>query len=150
MDSHNDVHQKLVLSETEAHGGTHSIAVGDVRNFNRDRSRPHFTRKSDRAWFDFQLSVSETHSSLEVLSYDFELRFEDSSPVSFVRFDLNPKGHDNETDGLRCHVHLGSDDDGHSVPAPLMSPYELLDILVHGVNRTGRVRQVPPISADSV
>lgn len=146
VDSHNDIHEKLLFSESNKGGGTHSIAVGSVRNFNRDRSLPHFTRKKDGAWFDFQLSVIETTSSLEVLSYDFELRFDNARPVSFVRFDLNPKDHDNEKDGLRCHVHLGSDDDGHSVPAPLMSPYELLDVLVHGVMKTGRVRREPTTS----
>lgn len=142
-DTPTEVREKLVLSETNAGGGTHSIAVGSVRNFHRDRALPHFTRKVDGGWFDFQISVLETRSTLTVISYDFELRLPGGSPVEFVRFDLNPPEHDNETIGLRCHVHFGSDDDGHSVVAPIMTPFEALDIMVHGIMRTGRVRQVP-------
>lgn len=136
-----DVRQRLVLSQSTEGGGTHSIAVGSVRNFNRDPQLPHFTRKIDGGWFDFQISVLETNSTLKVVSYDFELRLPESSPIPFVRFDLNPEGHDNEVNGMRCHVHLGSDDDGHSVHAPLMAPFEILDILIHGLMNTGRVRK---------
>jgi hypothetical protein len=60
----------------------------------------------------------------------------DAKPA-FVRFDLNPKDHHNEDEGLRSHVHPGSDD--FSAPAPLMSPIELLDVLVYNL----RVRRPP-------
>lgn len=58
-----------------------------------------------------------------------------------MRFDLNPPGHSNEDLGLRSHMHVSSDDDGMSVPAPVMSSFELLDIMVHGLVKTGRVRR---------
>jgi hypothetical protein len=58
--------------------------------------------------------------------------------VQVVRFDLNPPGaHDNTLAGLRSHVHLGSDDDGFAIAAPIGSPFEMLDVLLHGVMATG-------------
>jgi hypothetical protein len=132
-----------VLKFDQRKDGDYFIAVGDVRNFRRDPSLPHFRRTRDQAWFDFQLLLEERTDSVEILSYDFELRLHGAGKqCSFVRFDLNPKKHNNATDGLRSHMHVNSDDDGMSVPAPVMSPYELLDVMVHGLIRTGRVRRV--------
>jgi hypothetical protein len=131
-----------VLKFDRRKDGKYFIAVGDVRNFHRDPSLPHFRRTVDQAWFDFQLLLEERARSVEILAYDFELRLPGGdSKSSFVRFDLNPEDHDNEADGLRSHMHVSSDDDGMSVPAPVMSPYELLDVMVHGLVPTGRVRR---------
>ena len=122
--------------------GKHVITVGDVRNFRRDSSLPHFRRTEDHAWFDFLLVLAERARSVEILLYDFELRLPiEGGGCSFIRFDLNPPDHDNEADGLRSHMHINSDDDGMSVPAPVLSPYELLDAMVHGLVPTGRVRR---------
>lgn len=118
---------------------TWSMSIGAVRNFRRDRNHPHLTRQDD-AWFDFQLLCRSKDRATEILAYDWEIRFDDKSPVSFVRLDLNPPAHDNEADGLRSHLHLSSDDDGHSVPAPIMTPFEVLDLLLFGLYRTGRER----------
>lgn len=115
------------------------MAIGAVRNFDRDRALPHLTRPDD-AWFDFQLLCRSRGCATEILAYDWEIRFDNRSPVSFVRFDLNPPAHDNEADGLRSHLHLSSDDDGHSVPAPIMTPFEVLDLFLFGLQRTGRER----------
>ena len=135
-----DVRRLLVLSDRN--GGavvTKSIAVGSVRNFRRDPSFPQF-RRPDGGWFDFQLSVREEGGVLEVLAYDFELRLSTKEPVEFLRFDLNPADHANNADGLRSHVHLGSDDDGFSIAAPILSPFEILDVFLHGIAATGRLR----------
>ncbi len=122
--------------------GKYVIAVGNVRNFHRDPSLPHFRRTKDQAWFDFLLVLAERARSVEILVYDFELRLPGKGGASsFVRFDLNPPEHDNEADGLRSHLHINSDDDGMSVPAPVLSPYELLDVMVHGLVPIGRVRR---------
>lgn len=120
--------------------GTFDIAVGNVRNFRRDRALPHFSR-ADGAWFDFQLLVREHGGTASILAYGFELRMLDERPFSFVRFDLNPPDHDNADDGLRSHLHLGTDDDGFSVPAPMMSPLEILDLFLFRL-RSGPRRRV--------
>jgi hypothetical protein len=109
--------------------GTYDIAVGNVRNFRRDRALPHFSRM-DGAWFDFQLLVRQHAGATSILAYGFELRLPHERPFPFVRFDLNPPGHDNDGDGLRSHLHLGTDDDGFSIPAPVMSPLEILDLFL--------------------
>ncbi|XXT14444.1 hypothetical protein WME94_29775 [Sorangium sp. So ce429] len=127
-------------------GGYCDIAVGTVRNFNRTRDLPHFTRQ-DGGWFDFQLQVKEGNGQAEIIAYDFELRLPTGSGFDFLRFDLNPPGHGNNDDGLRSHLHLNADDDGLAVPAPVMSPFEILDIFLHGLRRGGRVRRSPVAGA---
>ncbi len=134
---------KIIRSPNNAvQGATYSIAVGDVANFRRDPSQPHFSRKPDGWWFDFQLSVQEDRDGLLILAYGFELRPPPNAngPFSFVRFDLNGPEHANDGRGLRSHLHLGTDDDGFSVPAPIMSPIELLDLCVHGIGASRRSR----------
>lgn len=120
------------------------VSVGSVRNFSQSKDLPHFSRK-DGAWFDFQLEVEESDIGLIILWYDFEVRLADGSPLKFLRFDLNPVGHDNEGRALRSHMHLGSDDDGWSVPSPILSPFEVLDLFLHGLSPTGRVRRINQI-----
>jgi hypothetical protein len=106
--------------------------VGGVKNFARDPGLPHFTR-IDGAWFDFAVTVRRQRGApLLLLAYDFEIRMPDElSPPTFVRFDLNRPEHPNEYRGSRSHVHPGSDD--FSVPFPLLSPAELLDVILHRV-----------------
>ncbi|MCB9762425.1 MAG: hypothetical protein H6739_21690 [Alphaproteobacteria bacterium] len=134
-----------------ADGPLKSIAVGEVRNFHRQPHLPHFTRR-DGAWFDFQILVRERRGELTIVAYDYELRLDpkldppEEAPAhvgpAFVRFDYNPPWHDNAADGMRAHLHLGSDDDGVVVPTPVLSPYEVLDRFLHGLVRTGRVRRL--------
>lgn len=124
---------------------THSVAYGRGVNFDRDPTWPHLTRKEDQAWFDFQLSVKETNQGLDILAYDFELRFKDKAPMEFVRLDLNHPNHHNTDEGLRSHMHLASDDDGFVVPSVILDPFELLDVMLHGATRVGRKR-MPPVA----
>jgi hypothetical protein len=121
--------------------GFSTIAVGNERNFRRDPQLPHFTRP-DGSWFDFQLLLSEKDCGLEIVAYDFELRVVNVPQIEFVRLDLNPP--DGRPSGalLRSHLHLSSDDDGLSVPAPVLSPFEALDLFLHGVRNVGRVRRL--------
>jgi hypothetical protein len=135
------VRKQLLFDGPDRHG-CFDIAVGSVRNFHRSPALPHFTR-NDGGWFDFQLQVKQDDSSAEIIAYDFELRLPSGSGFDFVRFDLNPPGHDNQEDGLRSHVHLNADDDGLAAPAPVMSPFEILDLFLHGLRRMGRVRRQP-------
>ena len=118
------------------------IAIGTVRNFHRTKELPHFTRK-DGGWFDFQLQVKEGDGRADIIAYDFELRLPADSGFDFLRFDLNPPGHDNEADGLRSHMHINGDDDGLAAPAAVMSPFEILDLFLHGLRRVGRIRRSP-------
>lgn len=109
--------------------------MGDRRNFHRSRELPHLVR-DDGAWFDFAITLREG----EVVAWSFEVRFPDQVPA-FLRFDLNPPGHDNESRHLRCHLHPGTDDDGLAVPlAADWTPERVLGSLVSGLRRTGRVR----------
>jgi hypothetical protein len=106
--------------------------VGGEKNFHRSLNKAHFMR-ADGAWFDFAITVACTSDgkSLALVAYDFEIRFPEHVSPAFIRFDLNPPGHDNETAGLRSHLHPGSDD--LSVPSPLMSPLEILDVFLRGL-----------------
>lgn len=117
---------------------------GGEKDLKRTGERPHFRRR-DGAWFFFTLTVrSRRGLPLQLIAYDFELCFPPSAPDAerlprFVRFDLNQPGHDNESIGLRSHVHPGHDD--LSAPAPLMSPMELLDLVVAGLPVPERPRK---------
>jgi hypothetical protein len=104
--------------------------VGGVKNQERDRNAPHFER-DDGAWFDFSITVREAQRRLELLAYDFEIRFEPGMGSPFLRFDLNLPDHRNQTRDLRCHLHPGCDD--ILVPAPMMTPIELLRFFVEEV-----------------
>lgn len=110
------------------HEGAFCI-VGGEKNQERDPTVAHFTR-SDGGWFDFTITVRERSRQLELLAYDFELRFPPAQGSPFLRFDLNLPGHENEERDLRCHLHPGTDD--LQVPAPLMKPSELLALFLEG------------------
>lgn len=143
-ESPQEVHRILKISRWRPDltgAGQVDIAVGDVRNFRRDPTFPRFTRQ-DGSWFDFQLTIRVVTGGYSVVSYDFEIRFVHQPRLGFLRFDLNPPGHGNDEDGLRSHLHLNVDDDGFSIPTPMLSPFEVLDIFLHGVSPTGRVRRL--------
>jgi len=103
--------------------------LGGEKNQARDHAAHHFQR-SDDAWFDFSIVVRERSEHLDLLAYDFELRFPPGLGVPFLRFDLNLPHHANEERDIRCHLHPGSDD--ILVPAPLMTPSELLTLFLEG------------------
>lgn len=114
----------LVLSEGKV------AIVGGEKDQSRLKDLPRFKR-SDGAWFHFTLTVAERtkHQHVALVGYDFELVFPDGAQPAFVRFDLNPPDHHNEEEGLRSHMHPGTDD--FSAPSPLMSPLEILDVLLY-------------------
>jgi hypothetical protein len=104
--------------------------AGAEKNLKRDRRIPHFTR-DDGAWFDFTITVREGGHQLDLLAYDFEIRFPPGAGVPFLRFDLNIPAHRNEDRELRSHLHPGSND--ILVPAPKMSPTEVLTLFIDGL-----------------
>ncbi len=53
---------------------------------------------------------------------------------------------ENEGLGLRSHVHPNLDDEGFSVPTPIMQPLEVLDVLLFGLlPGVGKVRHPNPL-----
>jgi hypothetical protein len=143
-DSLQDIRAKLVISDPapDVPGATHSIGIAGPRNFHRDPALPNFTRHADKARLDFQISIREAGGQVEILAYAFELILPAEAPFSFVRFDLNHDQHPNAFLGLRSHLHLGTDDDGYSVPGSMLSHFEVLDIVLHRVRPVGRIRAI--------
>ena len=128
------------LQHRDLHRGAFCI-FGGVKNQGRDASLPHFER-NDGAWFDFSITVRESGGHLELLAYDFEIRFAPGMGSPFLRFDLNLPDHPNQARELRCHLHPGSDD--ILVPAPLMSPAEVLWLFIEGARLpTNRAPRTP-------
>ena len=115
------------------------ISVGKGRNFKSREGLPRLTR-ADGAWFDFGITLRLSGSEAELFAYAFALRMAEGAPVKQVRIDLNGRGHANEALGLRSHVHLNVDDEGFAIPSPVMTPIEVLDIilfsLIPGKGRT--------------
>jgi hypothetical protein len=121
-------HRKL--REVPAVGARSVILGGGVpksTNFDREPAVPHFKRE-DGAWFEFRFIVEDRgDAQVDVLAYGCEIRFPGTEP-SWIRFDLNLPGHENEESGLRSHVHPGTE--SWSLPAPKFAPDEILDLLV--------------------
>jgi|SRR6185436_8388415 len=107
------------LRVRELHAGAFCI-VGGEKNQRRDRNLAHLAR-SDGAWFDFSITVRERGPRLDLLAYDFEVRFPPGMGMPFLRFDLNLPAHRNEERAMRSHMHLGCED--ILGPAPRMSPW---------------------------
>ena len=128
------------LERLDLHRGAFSIFGGE-KNQGRLEILPHFKR-NDGAWFDFSITVRETEGSLRLLAYDFEIRLAPGMGAPFLRFDLNLPDHRNQARDLRCHLHPGSDD--LLVPAPLMSPAELLGLFLDGVRLSTERRPRAP------
>jgi hypothetical protein len=86
-----------IARQLRATGVYHSAfcIVGGEKNLKRDRRLGHFTRDDD-AWFDFTITVREHRRQLELLAYDFEIRFPPGAGTPFLRFDLNLPDHQNE------------------------------------------------------
>lgn len=123
----------------DARGVAGAVAiVGGEKNQHRSKSLQHFLR-DDGAWFDFSITVARAgRRPLELLAYDFELRFPGPRPPDWLRIDLNLPGTDNDLDGLRSHLHPGNDD--LQAPAPLLSPLEVLDQFLYGFRSRQKAR----------
>jgi hypothetical protein len=108
-----------------------AVMVGAAtKNFKRDPAQPHI-RRQDGSWFDFSILIDETQKPAEIIGFDFEMRFPEGFPVAFLRYDLNTPGHHNQDDGLRFHIHPGSDDLMiHSAP---IEPIEILQQFLYGL-----------------
>jgi hypothetical protein len=112
------------------------VIVGGMKDFGRDPANARLIR-DDGAWLHFSITVRNASDILEICGYDFELVFpEDMVPPngpmpSFYRIDLNFKDHPNEARELRSHCHPGHEE--LQAPAPVMTPDEILDLLIWGM-----------------
>ncbi len=121
------------LTDAPAHGPAAHAIVGGEKNFARTRDKAHFTR-SDGAWFDFSLTIRERHGEpVELVAYNFEMRFPDQTTPAWLRLDLNPPGHGNEAGGHRAHLHPAADD--LTLPYAALHPIETLDMFVYELRR---------------
>lgn len=116
------------LRELSVVGNAYCV-VGGEKNQDREHVVAHLKRNDD-AWFDFTITVRERARELELLAYNFEIRFPSGMGTPFLRFDYNLPGHENE---LRSHLHAGSED--VYMPAPLMSPTELITLFTEHLRR---------------
>ena len=136
-----EIHKLLKISPTEDRqqvvilGG---LENGGPKNFKRSKDIPHFSR-SDGCWFDFAIIIDQAPKSAEIIGFDFEIRFPEAVPIQFVRFDLNLPGHDNQSDGLRFHLHPSCDD--FMIHSPPMSPLEILHLFLYGFEISPKMRR---------
>jgi hypothetical protein len=133
------IHQLLKMTPQDRKqvvilGGLEKVGT---KNFKRSKDIPHFSRV-DGCWFDFAITTDESRKPAEIIGFDFEIRFPASVPIKFFRFDLNLPGHDNQVDGLRFHLHPGSDD--FMVHSPPMSPLEILHLFLYGFEIPEKMR----------
>ncbi|MCB9760595.1 MAG: hypothetical protein H6739_12205 [Alphaproteobacteria bacterium] len=127
--SWNDVLGLVKISPRPEKLGDHDVFLitGGMKNQHRDPKIAHL-RRTDGAWFDFSVAVSSRRGPLRLIGYNFELRFPEPARVRWIRYDLSPPGHPNDARDLRSHMHPGDDD--IQLPAPMMSPLELLDLFL--------------------
>jgi hypothetical protein len=106
--------------------------VSGAKNFDRIKNldSPNYLERVDGCWFDFSILGIQSTQSIEIIGFNFEIRFPDHVPVKFLRFDLNPPGHANEKLSMRYHLHPGCDD--FRIHAPPMSPIEILNLFLYG------------------
>ncbi|MCY7407358.1 MAG: hypothetical protein LH631_08275 [Alkalinema sp. CAN_BIN05] len=113
--------------------------TGGVRNFKRSHEMPHFSRH-DGCWFDFAIMIDENSTPSEIIAFNFEIRFPDSVPVQYIRYDLNIPDHNNESHGLRFHIHPGCDD--FRLHSPPISPLEILYLFLYDFKIPRKLRQI--------
>jgi len=92
------------------------------------------------ARFNFGLIVDASEDGLVVTSYRFHIQFPEAAPTRLIRFDLNSPDLGRDPDVTRCHLHVNTNDETMLIPSALLSPIEILDILIYGLEGTGRKR----------
>lgn len=91
--------------------------------------------RSDGARFNFAIIVHFSKTDgLKLKAYHFNLSFYDTPSPAFVRFDLNEsefiaKDRAANISPLICHSHPGHGK--MTLPSPILSPEEILDIILH-------------------
>lgn len=130
------------LSKVPQHGDRSVLLGGGLAkqtNFDRDPTKPHLKRV-DGAWFDFRFIVEDRApgTPLAILAYSCEVRFPTAQGgPAWLRLDLNLPGHSNGDVGLRAHLHPATDE--WSIPTPIVTPFEALDLLIWRTRNQERV-----------
>lgn len=130
---------KHVRINASTEGGDAFDLLGGRRNFSRSDALADLRMPND-GWIFFSAVLRPVDGALELIAYDVERFFGATTTPPWIRFDLNPPGHPNESLGLRSHLHPGNDD--IQLPAPIMAPHELLELLLRepGSMRTRKPR----------
>ncbi len=126
-----DLHKYITLEEDKQKG--QSVVRGGLLGGQKPFARlpeSALLRRDDDAWLHFTVTLSQAADRLELLAYDFELVFPANHSPPWIRFDLNYPEHSNQARDLRSHLHPGNDD--ILLPAPIMTPVELLELLIVG------------------
>ncbi|MEZ4298386.1 MAG: hypothetical protein R3B70_25770 [Polyangiaceae bacterium] len=127
--SQSDIFRLLKTAESPFRDRDQKAIVGGEKDLKRTGDHPCFVRH-DGARLHFTITVTQRAGEpLFLFAYDFELMFPKDLSPRFVRFDLNEPDHRNDREGIRSHLHPGHDD--LQVPAPLLHPVELLDVLIY-------------------
>ncbi len=117
----------------------------DGSRFSDDpQSTPAFIRQ-DGARVEFSWILKEEKQTLNVLGYGFRIAFPpypDNVGPTFLRVDMNLPSHQNETEGLRVHLHPGDND--IQLPFPWLSPEELLYLFFYSLQRPAKGRHHQP------
>jgi hypothetical protein len=98
------------------------IAVGP--GIDKGPTETHFTFPS-QARLSFAITVREQDGGSRLLSHRYHLEFPPGRGLRFVRFDLNPKVHENPLLEPRSHLHPGFPE--LRLPFPVLAPLDLLD-----------------------
>lgn len=126
-----EIHQYVPRPKKDD-GNRFTIAGGLIDGNKPFDRAPELARlnRPDGAWLHFTLTLQcDKQSRVEELwAYDFELVFPEGHSPAFVRFDLNQPDHPNAAREIRSHMHPANDD--LQLPAPVMNPEELLDVLL--------------------
>ncbi len=112
----------------------YSEIMGGEKNQKREFHVPHF-KLNNGCWFDFAITIDETCEPAQIIGFDFEIRFpqkEEGTKVPFLRIDLNLPNHNNDARNLRFHLHPSNDD--IMIHSPPMSPLEILQMFLYGIN----------------
>jgi hypothetical protein len=128
------VHSILSLLNVEMRRGPGRDGVATLSGgaaLDKEQEGEEFFYRDDDARIRFAITVRFDGASQELSSYRFHLQFPAETVPAYTRFDLNPGPSDDPLLEPRCHVHIGAED--LRVPAPVMSPIEILNKLLYGM-----------------
>ncbi len=104
------------------------LLVNGGEGFDKGQPAGEFFLFKDGARLSFSLAVDYRTRPPRLMSYRFFLRLPSGGQPAFVRLDLNPGLKESALVEPRSHIHPGHDD--VRLPAPVMSPLEILGTLL--------------------
>lgn len=120
MQTWNDVGRKL--RKVPNPDGSVSINLGP--SIDKGPTPDHFHLDSG-ARLSFGITLREAGSGSALVAYRFHFCLPADRLPEFLRFDLNPRVHDNPLGEPRCHLHPGLEP--VRLPLPALDPFEVLD-----------------------